>query len=172
MLNLSAKGTVPVLTLADGTVLDESLDIMNWALSQQDPDNWKLTGSQQLDEQTLELIVENDNDFKKNLDAYKYADRYPDHPAVYYRKRGERFLQNLDQRLSMSTYLVGDHLSMADIAILPFVRQFAHVDRDWFFSGAPENVVGWIQKLLNTPLFQSVMQKQKPWVPGVDQLIF
>jgi len=172
LLALSAKGTVPVLALTDGSVLDESLDIIQWALSKRDLDNWKLAGQPRFCKDAIELITQNDGKFKNNLDRYKYADRYPDYPAIYYRQAGERFIQELDHRLSIHPYLVCEQLSIADIAVLPFVRQFAHVDRNWFFNSEHKNVINWTLKLMETPLFQFIMKKQKPWNSGDEPTVF
>ena len=125
MLALSPKGTVPVLACADGRVIEQSLEIMHWALAQHDPDNW-------LGANSTALIEENDQVFKANLDRYKYAIRYPEQPMEHYRAQGEQFLQRLEALLKQTPYLAGHTLGLADVALAPFVRQFAHVDHEWF----------------------------------------
>lgn len=154
MLALSPKGTVPVLSV-DGQVIDESLAIMQWALAQNDPDDWLLQG----DARVLELIAENDSAFKHHLNRYKYAERYPEQPMEHYRAEGGVFLQKLEDLLAGTDYLLADHLSLADVALAPFVRQFAHVDREWF-AGAPyQRLAVWLQRFLDSPLFLTVMAK-------------
>ncbi|PKH18620.1 glutathione S-transferase [Pseudomonas fluorescens] len=154
MLALSPKGTVPVLSL-DGRVIEESLEIMQWALAQHDPDDWLLQG----DPAVLALIAENDQVFKHHLNRYKYAERYPEQPMEHYRAEGEVFLQKLEDLLADREYLLAGHLSLADAAVVPFVRQFAHVDREWF-AGAPyRRLQAWLQRILESPLFMAVMAK-------------
>ncbi|MBD8149948.1 glutathione S-transferase [Pseudomonas fluorescens] len=154
MLALSPKGTVPVLSV-DGRVIEESLEIMQWALAQHDPDDWLLQG----DPQVSALIAENDQVFKHHLNRYKYAERYPEQPMEHYRAEGEVFLQKLEDLLADREYLLAGHLSLADAAVVPFVRQFAHVDRAWF-AGAPyPRLQVWLQRFLESPLFIAVMAK-------------
>ena len=124
MLAQSAKGTVPVLVLTDGTVFDESLDIMRWALNRCDPENW-LSPAHGTPDEVLALISRNDGPFKDHLDRYKYSTRYQDTDPIVHREQGVQFLEILNGRLAASTFLFGDHISLADIAIFPFVRQFA-----------------------------------------------
>lgn len=154
MLALSPKGTVPVLSV-DGRVIDESLDIMRWALAQHDPDDWLLHG----DPAVLALIGENDQGFKHDLNRYKYAERYPEQPMEHYRAEGEVFLQKLEGLLAGREYLLADHLSLADAALAPFLRQFAHVDREWFASTPYPRLQAWLQRFLDSPLFIAVMAK-------------
>ena len=154
MLALSPKGTVPVLSV-NGEVIDESLAIMQWALAQHDPDNWRLQG----DPSVLALIDENDQGFKYHLDRYKYAERYPEHPMEHYRAEGEVFLQKLERLLEDRAYLLAHHPSLADMAMAPFVRQFAHVDRDWFARAPYPRLQRWLEAFLQSPLFIGVMAK-------------
>ncbi|KJZ51244.1 glutathione S-transferase [Pseudomonas sp. MAFF 311095] len=154
MLALSPKGTVPVLSV-DGEVIDESLAIMQWALAQHDPDNWLLGG----DPAVLALVAENDQGFKYHLDRYKYAERYPEQPMDHYRAEGEVFLQKLEGLLTGRAYLLADHPSLADMALAPFVRQFAHVDRDWFAAAPYPRLQQWLERFLQSPLFVGVMAK-------------
>ncbi|WP_278940805.1 glutathione S-transferase [Pseudomonas helleri] len=152
MLALSPKGTVPVLVCADGRVIEQSLEIMHWALARHDPDNW-------LGPDSAALIEENDQVFKVNLDRYKYAIRYPEQPMEQYRAQGAAFLQRLEVLLEQTPYLAGDTLSLADIALAPFVRQFAHVDRDWFEQAPYPRLNAWLERFLASELFISVMTK-------------
>lgn len=154
MLAISPKGTVPVLN-AEGRVIDESLEIMRWALAQNDPDDWLLAGDSRIDE----LIEANDQGFKVHLNRYKYAERYPEQPMEFYRAEGTVFLQRLEGLLNDRDYLLTDHPSLADIALLPFVRQFAHVDREWFAQTPYPRLQAWLQRLLESELFTSIMKK-------------
>ncbi|PYC13511.1 glutathione S-transferase [Pseudomonas jessenii] len=154
MLAISPKGTVPVLN-AGGQVIDESLEIMRWALAQNDPDDWLLAG----DSRIAELIEANDQGFKVHLNRYKYAERYPEQPMEVYRAEGALFLQSLDELLTDRDYLLTDHTSLADVALLPFVRQFAHVDREWFAQTPYVRLQAWLQRFLESELFTSIMKK-------------
>ncbi|MBJ2209917.1 glutathione S-transferase [Pseudomonas carnis] len=154
MLALSPKGTVPVLSV-EGRVIEQSLEIMQWALAQHDPDDWLLQG----DPTVLALIAENDQVFKHHLNRYKYAERYPEQPMEHYRAEGEVFLQKLEGLLAEREYLLAEHLSLADAALAPFVRQFAHVDREWFAGTPYQRLQIWLQRFLESPLFTAVMAK-------------
>ena len=160
MLKVSPKGTVPVLVLQDGHVLEQSLDIMHWALQQSDVDGWLAADS------TLaqHLIAENDGSFKQALDKYKYAIRFPEQSAEIYRAQGEQFLQELELRLSQSRFLLQDQLSLADIAIFPFIRQFAAVDATWFDAADYPRLKAWLSVLVKSALFDSVMEKQPTYI--------
>ena len=136
MLALSPKGTVPVLQLPN-KVLDESLDVIHWALRQSDSDGWLRP---ELQSQTETLIESNDNDFKAWLDKYKYWERFPQQPQLYYRERAEEFIALLENLLEKHRFLLGQTLSVADIAIFPFIRQFAFVDKEWFDSAPYPNL--------------------------------
>jgi glutathione S-transferase len=155
LLQISPKGTVPVLQLPNGTVLEQSLDIMQWALAQNDPQGWLNADREAVNA----LITINDGDFKKALDRYKYPDRYPEHTQTFYREQGEQFLQRLEAALARHDYLLGDKPSMADVAIFPFIRQFAAVDAEWFASSSYPKLRAWLEGWLESPLFAQVMQK-------------
>ena len=161
MIDISPKATVPVMQLPDGTVIDESLDIALWALEQQDPSN--LLGSLAQLSDMLSLINDNDNDFKGWLDQYKYADRYPEQTPEYYREQGELFLEKLENRLSHHPYLFGVEIRLADIAIMPFVRQFAHVDKKWFDAADYPFLQNWLQSWLASDSFEGIMHKHPKW---------
>lgn len=158
MLALSPKGTVPVLSV-DGRVIDESLDIMRWALARHDPQDWLLKDDGPAQQRIEALIAENDQVFKLHLNRYKYAERYPEQPMEYYRGQGELFLRQLDELLSQQDYLLAEHPSLADMALAPFVRQFAHVDREWFAQTPYRNLQRWLQRFLESELFTQVMAK-------------
>jgi glutathione S-transferase len=152
MLDYSPKGTVPVLILDNDKVIDESLDIMLWAISQHDPNNWQVEGFEQ-------LIDENDNVFKKHLDQYKYSIRYPENSKEYYRQQGKIFLQQLEQRLQQHKYLLCEQITIADVAIFPFIRQYAHVDKQWFDQTPYRQLQSWLNEFLQSDLFHAVMNK-------------
>ncbi|VVN92406.1 hypothetical protein PS712_01989 [Pseudomonas fluorescens] len=158
MLALSSKGTVPVLSV-DGQVIEESLDIMRWALAQNDPQDWLLNDDPQGPSRTAALIEENDQAFKIHLNRYKYAERYPEHPMETYRAEGEVFLHKLDQLLEHRDYLLAQHPSLADVALMPFIRQFAHVDREWFAQTPYSRLQDWLQRFLESDLFTGIMKK-------------
>lgn len=161
LLAASPKGTVPVLQLPDGKVVDESLDIMRWALSQADPR--QLFNADPT--QTESLIAENDGDFKHWLDRYKYADRFPEHSEQFYRSKGEETLAKLEALLSErgSGYLLAAHATLADYAIFPFVRQFARVNEGWFLQAPYPALIDWYQRWLVDSAFTSVMRKYTKW---------
>lgn len=169
LIAISARATVPVLLCGNGRVIDESLDIMHWALQHNDPHNW-LHAQQQAE--IAALIEKNDTDFKIHLDHYKYADRYPEFSQLEYRQQGEVFLQQLEQRLQQRDYLVSQRISLADVAIFPFIRQFAHVDIGWFEQAPYPRLRAWLYQWMESTLFQSVMQKYTPWQAGDTPLIF
>ncbi|AMP04519.1 glutathione S-transferase [Collimonas pratensis] len=158
MLDLSPKGTVPVLALADGAVLEQSLDIMQWALAHSDPEQWLSTDPDTM-RQAQELIAQNDGVFKGFLDRYKYPERFPEYPATHYRAQGEAVLAQLDGHIAARGFLNGNKRSLADMAIFPFVRQFVAVDAEWFYASRYQSLAGWLDGLLASPLFESVMQK-------------
>lgn len=164
MLAISPKGTVPVLQLVDGRVIEQSFDIMLWALAWNDPQQW-LQGEKSLSDAAKVLIDTNDGPFKFWLDRYKYADRYPEHSAEYYRQQGEEFLQSLERLLGVQQYLVGASLSIADMAIFPFIRQFAAVDKAWFAASDYVRLQQWLDERLRSDLFSEVMFKRDCWVP-------
>lgn len=154
MLLLSPKGTVPVLELPDGKVMDESLDIMLWALRLNDA-----SGLLERLDDSLVLIQRNDGEFKQALDHYKYPDRYPEFSQEHYREQGEIFLCDLNDRLQQHQYLLGDKASLADLALMPFVRQFAQVDRAWFAASGYSNLRDWLDAWVVSDLFSAVIRK-------------
>ena len=165
MLKASPKGTVPVVVPPDGPVIEESLDVMDWALGQNDPENWRAPGKAMRD-----LIARNDGPFKHNLDRYKYANRYDDVDAMEHRASGLEFLTDLNERLAGSAQLFGDQRTMADMAIFPFVRQFANTDRDWFDALDLHHLQAWLAGHLASPLFKGVMIKHPLWAPDEGDL--
>ncbi|WP_300406655.1 glutathione S-transferase [uncultured Psychrobacter sp.] len=169
MLAISPKGTVPVLQLPEGKVIEESRDIMVWALEHNDKQGLL---DAKLIKQANDLLDKNDHEFKHWLDHYKYADRYPEMSQAEYQERGEVFLQSLETLLNKNAYLLGDSISIADIGIMPFVRQFAHVDRDVFYGLPYPKLQRWLQDWLEHPLFKQAMTKFDPWQEGDEVIIF
>lgn len=159
LLAKSPKGTVPILVLPDGKVIDESLDIMGWALKNADPEGW-------LDRVDDELIAENDGPFKHDLDRYKYSERNTD-SSLAHRERGVKFLRKLDRHLSGGNWLAGSLRGLTDAAIFPFVRQFASVDRGWFEAQSLSCLQPWLDQYGRSDLFQSIMQRVPAWSPAV-----
>ena len=164
MLDISPKGTVPVLLLASGEVIEESLDIMKWSFDQNPSKKQEFLESY---DQTViaSLIEENDGEFKWALDRYKYADRYEE-TEEHYREKGEVFLAKLNTMLEEQAFLLGSQPSFLDLAIFPFVRQFAHVNRNWFFSSSYGNLIKWLEHWLESELFNGIMKKYKKWEEG------
>lgn len=173
MLAISPKGTVPVLELVetDGSsrrVIEESRDILQWALEQHDPQ--AVLDVEPASAQAL--IEQNDNEFKHWLDRYKYSHRYPELSQLEYRERGELFLQVLETLLAKHRYLLGDTISSADIGIMPFVRQFAHVDQEVFYQLPYPHLQQWLRDWLQHPAFQQVMVKLPAWQEGDPLVVF
>ncbi|MEQ8558847.1 MAG: glutathione S-transferase [Henriciella sp.] len=171
MLEASPKGTVPVLVLEDGPVIDESLDVMLHALRNHDPENW-LSPEEGSQEEMLALIADCDGGFKHHLDRYKYATRYEDADFEHHRREGAAFLKKLEERLATRDQLFGTRISLADMAIMPFVRQFANTDRDWFDAQPLPNLHRWLRGHLESARFRSVMPKFPQWKPGDEEPVF
>ncbi|USG61821.1 glutathione S-transferase [Sneathiella marina] len=171
MIAASPKATVPVLKVSDGTVLDESFDIMLWALDQNDPDCW-LPNEEKQRQAIFDLVTENDGPFKDNLDRYKYFVRHPDNPRETYRSQGEEFLRKLEDLLSRHRFLTSDKMTFADTAIFPFIRQFANSDKDWFDQSPYPKLKKWLGDQLNTDAFKYVMKKREIWTEGTLGLTF
>ena len=161
LLAASPKATVPVLVLSDGQIIEESLDVMQWALEYSDPLNW-LEG-EALDSDWISAC---DGDFKHWLDRYKYADRYPGHTAEDYRQNAEAFIQRLEDQLSGSTWVGGDAANAIDVALFPFIRQFAGVDPSWWQQAPYPHVKQWLENWLNNALFSAIMAKYPRWESG------
>ncbi len=171
LLDASPKATVPVLVLPDGVVIDESLDIMLWALQRHDPEQW-LAPEAGTVEDMLALIRENDGPFKANLDRYKYPNRYDLESGDLHRDQALEWLCGLDERLAQTEWLFGATPALADRAIAPFVRQFANTDRDWFDKQDWPNLKKWLERFLSGSLFASIMNKYPAWEPGQDVTVF
>lgn len=166
LLAASPKGTVPVLVLADGTVIDQSLDIMRWALAQADPEGW-MTGDDPA------LIAANDGPFKHHLDRAKYPGRYEgDDGTTDHRAAALALLGSLEERLVSAPYLCGPNRSLTDIALFPFIRQFAAIDPAWFAAQPLPRLQGWLEGLLGSDLFAAIMPKFAPWQEGDTPVLF
>lgn len=171
MLAASPKGTVPVLVLPGGEVIDESLDVMLWALRRNDPEGWLASPKGSLDDM-LALVASNDGAFKRSLDRYKYPNRYPeesagDNAAFAHEHRAAcaSWLGQLEALLA-GGWLFGAHASLADMALLPFVRQFAHTDAAWFAAQPWLQLQAWLARFEASALYEGVMGKQAPWQAG------
>ena len=181
LLEASPKATVPVLVTLEGQVIDQSLDIMHWALARNDPAGWLAPEVGSL-EAMLGLIAQCDGDFKRHLDRYKYPGRYSDEFAespmgstefsASHRTQGVKFLVQLEMRLQTSTYLFGQRAAWADMAIAPFVRQFAETDRPCFDQQPWPGLHRWLAAWLASDLFASIMEKYPAWLPGTAGVRF
>ena len=178
MLALSPKATVPVLVLPGAKVIEQSLEIMLWALQQNDPEGW-LAPEQGTLQAMQALIAGNDDAFKQNLDRYKYPNRYPQEHAgdeqqfaQAHRANAAGWLMELEPRLGRHACLFGPTASLADMAILPFVRQFAHTDAVWFSSQPWPHLGAWLLRWESGALFQRVMEKYPPWQSGQAGIAF
>ena len=162
MLQVSPKATVPVLVLTDGSVIEESIEIMLFALKTH-------ALADNIHAEVIALILQNDTDFKQALDAYKYPERFPPQSQLVYRQQGEVFLRQLENLLQQNTYLFDATPTFADYAIFPFVRQFSAVDVVWFdgFNQDSANypkLRTWLKSLVESDLFKSVMKKQPTYI--------
>ena len=171
LLQASPKGTVPVLVLPDGAVLEQSLDIMLWALHRNDPQQWLPASAAEMD-RAMALIAQCDGDFKANLDRYKYPNRYALIDGLAHRSMGAHFLQTLDARLEAHGFLHGRHWGMADAAIAPFVRQFAHTDTAWFASQRWPALLQWLAGFEASNAYREVMDKAPAWADGQTPQLF
>ena len=169
MLEYSAKGTVPVLILQDGKVIDESLDVIDWALNLNDPDNWQRSKDTK---KTKELIKINDGEFKYHLDRYKYSKRYDNEDPEFHRKKCLKFIESVNNELNNSKYIFDDNISYADIVLLPFIRQFRIADIEWFDSLPYDNLKKWLSSFLGSSLLNSIMKKYDLWKEGDKSIVF
>jgi len=162
---------VPVLVLPSGQVLEQSLDIMQWALVQHDPEGW-LTPTEGSMPNMLALIAECDGPFKQALDQCKYPSRYPGSDAAQALAHAEQWLQALEARLARQPFLFGRHAALADMAIAPFVRQFAGIDAVGWASRPWPHLQNWLAQWQESRLFDGVMHKLAPWVDGTQGVVF
>ncbi|MEM7469127.1 MAG: glutathione S-transferase [Pseudomonadota bacterium] len=171
MLAASPKGTVPVLIVLDNEVIDESLDVMLWALRQRDPNGWLTPESGNL-QKMLSLIEDFDAVFKPQLDHYKYPNRFDNANAEEARDKAATYLRGVMAPLRNSPYLFGYQMSLADVALIPFVRQFANTDRQWFDAQSWPEIQRWLSSFLDSQLFQDIMHKYPQWQTGEQGVEF
>ncbi len=169
LIAASAKATVPVLVLPDGKIIDQSLDIMLHVLDIHDPMNWL---DAKIKTQAFELIEATQTQFKPHLDLYKYASRAVKPEPEYHRGKASDFLDELNVKLSQRSFLLGEEMSLADAGILPFVRQFAQTDREWFDKQAWSKLHDWLQAFEGSELRNNVMGKYGRWIEGDEEQIF
>ena len=167
MLALSSRGTVPLLQLSTGEIIEESLEIMTWALGKHDPARW--LGDH--NGVSRALVAENDSTFKQHLDRYKYWQRHPEQTQLQARREAELFVMHLEHQLDGSEYLFGNSANLADIAIFPFIRQFSAVDPAWFETAPYPHLRSWLNRLLTDNVFMKSMQRNPPWRDG-DQACY
>ena len=165
LIEASSKATVPVLMLPDGAVIDESLDIMHWALGRNDPEGW-------LAFEDADLIQQNDGLFKTALDRYKYPHRYGLEDGTVHRDGGLAILAQLDARLHGRRYLAGVTPGVTDIAIFPFIRQFAATDQAWFEIQPLPELHRWFGLLIQSDLFASILHRYRRWHTGDAPTVF
>ena len=163
---ISIKGTVPVLYINSNTVIDESLGIMKWALMQNDSNSWISYKKRT----QFDIIEENDNEFKYWLDRYKYFDRFPENNRDYYRAKCGEYLIKLNQLLECNQYLLTNKLLFVDVAIFPFIRQCANVDKYWF-KDTYAKLANWLNNIIESKLFISVMDKYLEYRAGQEPFI-
>ena len=171
MVSASPKATVPVLIDEEGAVIDESLDIMLWALRRHDPECWLRPEYGDLDSM-LQLIKHFDTEFKHHLDRYKYPSRFVDADASVSREGASKSLTLLDEKLRGRGFLFGDRAALADFAIAPFVRQFSSVEPEWFERQPWSDVHRWLKSIVGSQRFTRVMRPLKPWIPGTAGVAF
>ncbi|SBS27091.1 glutaredoxin 2 [Marinomonas aquimarina] len=174
LLNLGGRSTVPQL-LVGAQRFPESMDIMFWAIEHAKDQTmaeqlWPAQAQQQA--KIRAWIGFNDHCFKPWLDRYKYADRHPEFPESYYRQKGERFLQRLETRLAHSPYLLGAQMTLADMAVFPFIRQFAGVNSQWFETSPYPHLKRWLTAFLQSDDFKTVMLKYPAWEEGQTPIYF
>jgi len=163
LLDASAKATVPVLVLPTLVVIDESLDVMLWALNKTDPDNLMQDKDDGKKQQMLSMIKRFDQEFKPRLEQYKCAKRYKEDNLAQCRSACESYLVELEQRLSQHAFIFSQQESLVDIAILPFIRQFARVERQWYLQQPYPHLKCWLNNYLQSKMFSKVMTKQPVW---------
>ena len=170
LLQASPKGTVPVLIVEHRTI-DESLDIMRWALQRHDPEQWLIPERGTVDSMER-LIAHMDTHFKQHLDRYKYPLRFVGADTMASRHEASQDLSMLENELALASYLCGERASLADMAIAPFVRQFANVDSQWFALQPWPRVQRWLERIVNSERFGRIMRPVSPWVEGTPGVSF
>lgn len=164
LMAASPKGTVPVLMRVDGSAIEQSLEVMRWSLERRDPEGW-------LEREDRALIEANDGPFKHHLDRYKYPERFSSNPGKH-RTEGLAFLRTLEAKLAVTANLCGEARGLTDMAIVPFVRQFAQTDRAWFDAQPIPHVQAWLSAHLTSALFEAIMVRLEPWQAGDAPILF
>ncbi|WP_394130160.1 glutathione S-transferase [Shewanella maritima] len=171
MISVSPKGTVPVLVTPQGQVIEESYELMLWALGQNDPDNLLFSDDESKFTAMLELIYRFDSQFKPCLENYKCAKRYSEDNIEQCRQACEVHIAELEKRLSMHSFFIADRESLADIAILPFIRQFARVERQWYLTAPYPKLRQWLDRYLQSKMFSKVMAKHPLWIDSGEEVL-
>ncbi|MDD1793301.1 glutathione S-transferase [Enterovibrio sp. ZSDZ42] len=172
MLAISPKGTVPVLDLGDGTVIDESLDVMIWALTQSDPNNLLYSHDSEQLPAMRELIQRHDVEFVGALQRYRAASRYHDNNKTECRDKCCEWLAPIEQKLSEHAYIMGEQPSLVDYAMLPFIRQFSRVDKRWYAQAPFPRLRAWLINHYNDPTFSKVMVSHPKWKKNDEPILF
>jgi glutathione S-transferase len=176
MLEVSPKGTVPVLVTELETgqtvVIDESLDVMLWALNETDPDNLLHSETPHLLSEMLSLISQFDNEFKTCFDKYQCAKRYHEDSLVSDREACEKYIADLEQRLQLNDFLMSNKASLADIALLPFIRKFSKVERQWYLQSPYPKLRAWLNRYLQSRMFSKVMTQYPLWLESREVTVF
>ncbi|WP_438467113.1 glutathione S-transferase [Marinomonas sp. PE14-40] len=160
LLRLGGRSSVPQMICEQGVRYPESMDIIRWAMARKQNAN---IYSKPQEREIAAWLFQTDHRFKFWLDKYKYADRHPDFSQEYYRSQGERFLRRLESKLSKQAFLLGDEMSMADVLVFPFIRQFRGVDNTWFDQSQYTSVKLWLNQIIEDKTFEKVMIKLPPW---------
>ncbi|HBV75570.1 MULTISPECIES: glutathione S-transferase [Vibrio] len=172
MLTASPKGTVPVLVTSNGTVIEESIEVMLWALSENDPNDLLMSNDDNILDEMRQLIFQFDDKFKPCLEAYRAAKRYHEPNLVECRQSCEHYLSELENRLTQHSFLMAAQESLADLALLPFIRQFAKVERQWYLQSPYPKLRQWLDRYLQSKMFSKVMSKHELWlVNRIDVLM-
>ncbi|WP_194090942.1 glutathione S-transferase [Vibrio hibernica] len=171
MLTISPKGTVPVLVTSNGKVIEESLEVMLWTLSESDPDDLLLASAPEMLINMLSLIHQFDSEFKPCLEAYRAAKRYHEPNLVECRQACEQYLSKLENRLTRHSYLMADQESLADLALLPFIRQFARVERQWYLQSPYPKLRQWLDRYLQCKMFSKIMTKHELWLVNRHEVL-
>ncbi|OEF25617.1 glutathione S-transferase [Vibrio rumoiensis] len=171
MLTASPKGTVPVVVTRNGTVIEESIEVMLWALSESDPNDLLMSDDEHMLDDMRQLIFQFDDEFKPCLEQYRAAKRYHEPNLVECRQTCERYLSLLEQRLSQHSFLMSERESLADLALVPFIRQFARVERQWYLQSPYPNVRQWLNGYLQSKMFSKVMAKHELWLVNRNDVL-
>ncbi|WP_232775132.1 MULTISPECIES: glutathione S-transferase [unclassified Shewanella] len=172
MLEVSPKGTVPVLVTSNGQVIEESLEVMLWAFEQSDPDDFLDKANQNVLDEMLGIIAIFDNEFKGHLEHYRAAKRYHEPTLPEHREACESYLVQLEQRLCQQEYLMSDKPTIVDLALVPFIRQFARVERQWYLQSPYPKLRQWLNTYLQSRMFSKVMTKYPMWLDSKEVVVF